>query len=387
MSEYTTPRLHVVDALRGFAILSIMLLHNIEHFDFYFKPTTLPAWMPAIDQGIWDTLFFLFGGKSYAIFALLFGLTFFIQSNNQDQKGKDFRGRFAWRLLLLLGFGVINSAFYEGDILTIYALIGFSLIPVARLSNRTVFIIAIILMLQPWEWFNVLIGLQHPGLKMANPASWAYFDKLGTYIPGDSIVKTWIGNLTNGKPAVILWTWEAGRVFQTAALFMFGMLAGRTKLFVQSVSGNRLWVRTLIIATIAFIPLFLLKNNLPLWIQGEAIRRPLVTIITSWSNMAFMLMLVSGFVIGYWKLSGGFLNILTPFGKMSLSNYMMQSILGSIIYYGFGFGLYKYTGAFYCLFIGLVLATIQWFFCYWWLKTHKYGPLEGIWHKLTWIHS
>ena len=387
MSEITSPRLHVVDALRGFAILSIMLLHNIEHFDFYFSPTNLPAWMPAVDKGIWETLFFLFGGKSYAIFALLFGLTFFIQSNNQEKKGNDFRGRFAWRLLLLLGFGFINSAFYQGDILTIYALIGFTLIPVAKLSNKSVFIIAIILMVQPYEWLNVISGMQHPDLKMANPASWAYFGKLGEYIPGDSIIKTWIGNLTNGKTAVLLWTWEAGRVFQTSALFMLGMLAGRKKLFITSDTNTRFWIRTLVIATLAFIPLFILKNGLSSWIQSEAIRRPMETIITSWSNMAFMFLLVSGFVVIYAKLSGGFLDIFTPFGKMSLSNYMMQSILGSMIYYGFGLGLYQYTGATYCLLIGIALAVFQWFFCNWWLKTHKHGPLEGIWHKLTWIRS
>ena len=387
MSEITSPRLHVVDALRGFAILSIMLLHNIEHFDFYFSPTNLPVWMPAVDKGIWETLFFLFGGKSYAIFALLFGLTFFIQSNNQEKKGNDFSGRFAWRLLLLLGFGFINSAFYQGDILTIYALIGFTLIPVAKLSNKSVFIIAIILMVQPYEWLNVISGMQHPDLKMANPASWAYFGKLGEYIPGDSIIKTWIGNLTNGKTAVLLWTWEAGRVFQTSALFMLGMLAGRKKLFITSDTNTRFWIRTLVIATLAFIPLFILKNGLSSWIQSEAIRRPMETIITSWSNMAFMFLLVSGFVVIYAKLSGGFLDIFTPFGKMSLSNYMMQSILGSMIYYGFGLGLYQYTGSTYCLLIGIALAVFQWFFCNWWLKTHKHGPLEGIWHKLTWIRS
>jgi uncharacterized protein len=139
-------RLHVVDALRGFAIVSIMLLHNIEHFDFYYLPENLPDWMVALDKGVWDTLFFLFGGKSYAIFALLFGLTYFIQTDNQQKKGKDFRERFAWRLLLLLGFGIINSTFYMGDILFVYALLGFTLIPVTRLSNKTVFTIALILL-------------------------------------------------------------------------------------------------------------------------------------------------------------------------------------------------------------------------------------------------
>ena len=136
-------RLYVVDALRGFAIIAIMLLHNLEHFDFYYLPTNSPTWLTTLDKEIWDSLFFLFAGKSYSIFALLFGLTFFIQSHNQEKIGQDFRGRFAWRLLLLLGFGIINSAFFQGDILTIYAILGLGLIPVAKLSNKVVFGIAI----------------------------------------------------------------------------------------------------------------------------------------------------------------------------------------------------------------------------------------------------
>jgi uncharacterized protein len=387
MADPSSPRLHVVDALRGFAIVSIMLLHNIEHFDFYYAPANLPGWMIHLDKGIWDTLFFLFGGKSYAIFALLFGLTFFIQSDNQEKKGKDFRGRFAWRLLLLLGFGLINSAFYEGDILTIYAVLGFTLIPVAKLSNKAVFWIALILMLQPYEWYNVICGLQNPDIKLSDPPSWALFGKAAEYIPGDSIVKTWIGNLTNGKIAVMLWSWEMGRVFQNISIFMLGMLAGRKKLFVTNPESYRFWLKTLIISALVFIPLFISKNHIPSWITSVAIHRPLQTIITSWSNFAFMLFLVSSFVLLFDKLSGGFLTIFSSYGKMSMSNYIMQSILGSIIYYGFGLGLYQYTGATYCLLIGLGLAIIQGYFSNWWMKSHKQGPLEGIWHKLTWINS
>ena len=386
MTESSSPRLHVVDALRGFAIVSIMLLHNIEHFDFYFTPAGQPQWLIGLNQVIWDSLFFLFGGKSYAIFALLFGLTFFIQSDNQARKGNDFRARFAWRLVLLLVFGLINSAFYQGDILTIYAILGFALIPVAKLSNKTVFWIAVLLMLQPYEWFNVFFGLQHPEMKISNPASWAYFGKTSAYLPGKSIINTWVGNLTNGKMAVIYWSWEAGRVFQTISLFMLGMLAGRKKLFAASEDNNRFWLRTLIFAAIAFVPLFILKNGLPTWLSSEAIRRPLVTIISTWSNLAFMLVLVSTFFIVYEKLSGRVLNMFNAFGKMSMTNYIMQSIVGTSIYYGFGLGLYQYTGATYCLLIGIALAVLQGLFSKWWMGNHRQGPLEGIWHKLTWMN-
>jgi uncharacterized protein len=381
-------RLHAVDALRGFAIVSIMLLHNLEHFDYYYTPANLPAWMPSLEKGIWDTLFFIFAGKSYAIFALLFGLTFFIQSNNQEKKGKDFRGRFAWRLVLLLIFGTINSAFYQGDILTIYAIIGFVLIPVARLSNKTVLWIAIVLMLQPWEWINVVSGILNPAAILPNPRSWAYFGKMGEYITGPSIFKTLSGNLTNGKPAVLFWTWENGRVFQTASLFMLGMLAGRKSLFVFNPESRKFWISVIIIASIAFVPLFIVKNGVPAWVKSVAINRPLSTITASWSNLAFMLVLVSGFVLLF--NSNPFnrvLNIFSSFGRMSMSNYIIQSIMGSCIYYGFGLGLYKYTGATYCLFIGIALAILQGLFSTWWFRHFKKGPLETIWHKATWIGS
>ena len=94
------PRIEVVDALRGFAVMAIILLHNIEHFNLYNFPEATTDFMKALDKGVWDTLFFLFSGKAYAIFALLFGFSFFIQFDNQARKGKDFRLRFFWRLVL-----------------------------------------------------------------------------------------------------------------------------------------------------------------------------------------------------------------------------------------------------------------------------------------------
>ncbi|NLT51981.1 MAG: DUF418 domain-containing protein [Ignavibacteria bacterium] len=382
----SSARLHIVDALRGFAIVSIMLLHNLEHFDYYFIPAGLPVWMQTLDSFIMDSMFFLFGGKSYAIFALLFGLTFFIQSDNQKKKGKDFRLRFAWRLALLLLFGLINSAFYEGDILMIYAALGFSLIPVAKLNNKVVFIIAAVFMFQPYEWINFVWGIQNQNAVLADPGSSVYFGNIKEYIEGNSIINTLFGNLTNGRKAIILWNWENGRFFQTISLFMLGMLAGRKSLFKISDENKKFWKTVLIVSAIAFIPLFIIKDSLGGWIESEAIKRPLLTIETTWSNLAFMFILVSGFVLLFQtKVFYRILNVFSSYGKMSLSNYIIQSIIGSFIYYGFGLGLYKYTGATYCLLIGIVLAILQGFFSSWWMKNHKQGPLETIWHKLTWI--
>lgn len=379
-------RLHVVDAIRGFAIISIMLLHNLEHFDVYFLPPNLPDWMVRLDKIVWDTSFFLFAGKSYALFALLFGLTFFIQSDNQKNRGKDFRVTFVWRLILLLVFGIINSAFYQGDILTIYAVIGVLIVPFAHLSNKIVFCVAIFLLLQPVELINLINVMQTPDIKLENPNSWAYFGKMDAYIKDGSFLNTVYGNLTNGKMAVLKWSNESGRFLHILALFLLGLLAGRKKLFIQSVENKKFWKKTLIFSTIVFVPLFVIKNNLENLISSEAIRRSVTTIETSWTNITFMLVLLSGFVLLFQNSKfNKVLNVLSPIGRMSLSNYIFQSIIGSTIYYGFGLGLYKYTGATYGLIISIILAVFMGYFSVWWMKNNKRGPLESIWHKATWV--
>ncbi|MFA6832530.1 MAG: DUF418 domain-containing protein, partial [Bacteroidaceae bacterium] len=71
--------------------------------------------------------------------------------------------------------------------------------------------------------------------------------------------------------------------------------------------------------------------------------------------------------------------------RMSLTNYITQSIIGVYVFYGFGLGLYKYTGATACLLIAIAIFSIQWIITNYWRKNHKHGPLEWVWKKLTWI--
>jgi len=381
-----SPRLAVVDALRGFAIMAIMLLHNLEHFDFYYSPEYLPGWMKILDKGVWDTLFFLFSGKTYAIFALLFGFTFYIMFSNQARKGKDFRGRFLWRSFLLLVFGIINSMFYQGDILVFYAVLGVSLVVVCKWSDKAVLITAIILLMQPLEWIKLVQLINNPSFVVTDPVSWTYFGKMEGYITGSSFLDLVKGNLINGKTAVILWTYENGRILQTPAIFMLGMLLGRKNLFASSEVSIKFWKKILGSAIVLFAVLFVFKMIIPNLIPREVTSGELIIIISSLANFAFMFVWVAAFVLLFQKDAvHRVLTKLEVFGKMSLTNYVMQSIVGSFIYYGFGLGLYKYTGATMSLLIGISLFLLQYAFCRWWIKSHTHGPLEGIWHRLTWI--
>ncbi len=142
-------RIEIVDALRGFALAGIVIVHMVEN---YVAAPVPEGAMEASHLGFLDYLvdgfiFLFLRGKFFALFSFLFGLSFFIQMDKAQQKGLNFEGRFLWRLLVLLVIGYVHSLFYRGDILTIYALLGILLIPFYKLNNRWVLGICTLLFL------------------------------------------------------------------------------------------------------------------------------------------------------------------------------------------------------------------------------------------------
>lgn len=114
-------RVSIIDALRGSALFGILMLHAVEHWDFVRDPQHRPEWLVKLDQQVMESAYFLFGGKAYAIFALMFGISFFITLDRWNGKSRNASGRFLWRLVLLGTLGYIHSLLYCGDILTVIA--------------------------------------------------------------------------------------------------------------------------------------------------------------------------------------------------------------------------------------------------------------------------
>ncbi len=382
-------RIIAIDALRGFAVMGIILLHNIEHFNFYSFPQTTGT-LAALDKTIWDMLFFIFSGKAYAIFALLFGFTFYLQSNSSKKRGKDFKNRYMWRLLLLLCFGFINAIFFPGEILVLYAIMGFVLVPIRNLGNKALFIIATVLMLQPLEWAKVIYAIINP---MADPQQ-MIFSLADVYpqLDGDSWIEMVKANFITGQLASLNWAWCYGRVFQTAALFIFGLLLGRLSYFLsdndQSLNrSGRFWQKVLCWSAPVAILLYFLKQFIFGLIDNPFMLATMETILNSWYNLAFMLAMTGTFLLACWNGKGIIQRILAPYGRMSLTDYISQSIIGSFLYYSYGLELHKTCGTTFSLLIGIAFLIVQVAFAHWWFKHFNRGPLETIWHKLTWINK
>ncbi len=384
----SNPRLEVVDALRGFALIAIVLLHSIEHYNLFAEITWEPEWLKSLDSDVITTAWFLLAGKAYATFSLLFGFSFFIQMRNARRRGSDFRLRFAWRMLLLACFAQLHALFYNGDILLFYAVCGLILIPASSWKNRTVLIVALVLLLQPIDWIHMLTALLNPDYIDTNSRFAAFAAQAEQVGMHGNIWQTLADNIGNGQLYSNFWQVEAGRICQTPALFLIGMWLGRTEMFIRSERSIRFWKRLLAVSVVLFIPFYYLKDLI-----GPTLTH--ITWQSHWgiamglpSNFLLMAALVSLFTLCWFNAENRgykFQRLPIAFGRMSLTNYITQSIIGVFIFYNFGLGLYRLTGATLSLLIGLGICALLTIFSRLWLRTHRQGPLEYLWKKLTWI--
>ena len=385
-----TPRIEVVDALRGFVIFAILLIHSLFHFNFLEYPElgSQPEILNTLDQLINKFINFMFYGKAHMIFSILFGFTFGIQFSNQQIKGNDFGYRFLWRLLLLFGFAIINSAFFPmGDVLHNFALVGVVLVIVRKWSNKAIFITAIILLIIPSDLYHFVRYLINPEYTLPDIEKYSYlYEEVVAVSKNGGFGKFIWTNITVANYYGLFYEGISGFSLR-AGLFLIGLLISRTQLFVVSPKSNNFWKKGLIIAVILFVAFYFLKSLM--FDKGYfVIENTIGQTIYTWQKISLAMILVASFVLLYQK--PFFKKVSSPlkyYGKMSLTNYVAQSIFGFIIYFPLGFYLAPYCGYTVSFLIGCAIFTLQVLVSKWWLKNHKQGPLEGFWHKLTWINS
>lgn len=368
-------RIEVADALRGLAVVGIILYHSVEHFNLGGPAASCSL---PFDGTVFQILTLLLSGKMYGIFALLFGLSFFIMRDNQEQKGKDFSARFAWRMVLLFGFGVVNMFFYNGDILTFYAILGLLMIPAGYLPTRWLWAVTIFLLLQPVEIYSLVSGWK-PDVSAMGP----YYFKMGQACGEGTFLEAAGASLRYGFLSSLLWFVAKGRITQTLGLFFLGILIGRLRLFYDEGNHLKIWRRVLVVS-VAFV---LADIFVGLMGDGAVSFGALDTLLHPLFNLAILLMIVSGVAL-LWYRFAGFRRSLAHicfFGRMSLTNYLMSSLFGSFIFYGWGLGMYKVLGTTWSLLVGIAIVVLQIVLLRQWAKTHQRGPLETLWRRLTWL--
>lgn len=386
MNNNSSKRVCVVDALRGFAIASLMLLHATQHFLYRVFPSNQPEWLTTINDSLRGVLEFLFTGKSYMIFALLFGFTFHLLYGKAKQRGGNFSGRYLWRLLILFFMGVLNLLFFTGDVLISYAVAGLILLPIKDLSFKPAMIIAVLLALMPGEIYFLVRSLLDTNYTIPQSGYMELYPYVKEGIESGSWFEMFYNNLRYGLFTSFGWIWDVGRVAQSAALFIVGYWVGKRGLFIQSQDNNKFWVRTLLVSFIGSALIYPILVGVKGLDQTINWVEPLVTIVNAWYDILFSGILVSLFVLLYnYDTFRSVCSPLAIYGRASLTNYIGQSIIGALLFFPMGLNLAPYLGMGSSIVVALVVIWVQIIITKKILRRYKRAPLETLWNRATWL--
>ena len=238
MRTASADRIDVVDALRGFALWGIVIVHMVEQFLGGYPPpgmsdyavhTPLDLQVKLLNRAI-------FLSKFFTIFSLLFGLSFFIQMDRANRRGQSFAGKFTWRLVLLFFIGMVHNLFFRGDILTVYALLGLLLIPFYRAPSWVLVTAAVgiisglpryLVLWAKLRWSSPMSAGERVLFETANTEYYQVAKSGGLLdIFALNIWEGWLGKMAFQFDIF-------GRGYLTFAMFLIGLWLGRKGFFEQ----------------------------------------------------------------------------------------------------------------------------------------------------------
>jgi uncharacterized protein len=389
-------RADILDILRGFALLGIALANYGTLSLYFFQSKEIMQALPTagIDKWLNGINILFINGKFYSLFSLLFGIGFAIVFARNTARGQNGISIFYRRLFILALFGLFHCLLiWDGDILFFYAVVG-SFLPLFRnVSDKKLLLLAVILILSPllFDTLKVLSNgyldisnLVNIPLKKLDKSLGITEENSGSWL----LVNSGFGDLLQWNSSGFLWSWylrlESNRIPKVLAMFLIGLYIGRSG-FYQQLSNNIKLLRQLQIAGWA---LGISAGFAMLWFEQDDQLLPAPGGL--WDTLFYALNVAplsigyaSTLTLWYIKKRPEILLALRPMGRMALTNYIMQSLLGVLIFYGIGFGMGGVMGPTYYMPVALAVFTLQLIFSHYWFKYFSYGPLEWIWRQLT----
>ena len=376
-------RIECLDALRGLALFGI-LTANILYWSgwlFMSDPQKLALASP---QTIATEHFLhnlLIDGKFYTIFSLLFGAGFALQLERLQSRGANGLRIYRRRILVLLGFGLIHMILiWDGDILTLYALLGLALPLFRRWSDRALLMTAVALLLLP------LIGVPLFATLGWAPHQYLYdFSDRLAHGYGVTDTKDGVAWLRGGWDSFFSWAisgWpyaigirlESWRIPKVLGIMLIGMIMGRRLAAGTLLSDRKLLWRVLATGLVIGVPFSFA------YALGDGMGQQSIPAVIGTAPLG--LAYAAAFVLA-WPHASRVLGVLAAPGKMALTNYLSHSLLGIVIFYGIGFGLIGRLPPLGFYAVAVAIFACQIVFSRWWLANHPQGPMEALWRRLT----
>lgn len=387
-------RIQIIDVLRGIAIFGILLV-NMAHFsypDIYLgmvgKENFFTNEWSKADHVVRLLLDIFIQMKFVFLFSFLFGFGMVVMMERTLEKGRRFVPVYARRLLILLLFGTIHAfLIWDGDILMDYALLGFILLIFRKAKAKTLIIWAIVLyMLFALPFVFSSFGSstqtemsdwqQTMQVEMGNEAKQALavygngtFHEIAQQRIHDRMTYMSMNGMLTLNPLIFLYS-----SIPYFSMFLIGAAFAKSRiLHVPNEKRNVLKI---------------------MWIVGLLVGIPANILFSMTDNQLFVLV-GAPFMMFFYVATFTYLfhktrvrKWLLPFsavGKTAFTNYIMQSIIGTLIFYNFGLGLYGKVNPFVGLLLTVAIFFVQMIVSHLWLKKFNFGPLEWLWRTMTYM--
>ena len=397
-----TERIQALDALRGFALLGILLM-NIEGMvgPLMNSMTGVDPALQGADRWMDAAIYLLVQGKFFPLFSMLFGMGFAVMMQRAEVAGRPFLGLYLRRIGALLAIGLVHVVFiWSGDILVTYAMMGFLLgllfrgTPQSRLPKW-----GAALMLLPAA-FMMLLGLVGTLMQNLPDEKRAGFDQAMAEQAQQSAALIEAERLAYGSGTfmeataqrladfgmmigfvVIFGAFILG-LFLVGAWFTRSGAIARPEQHARVFAGLR-WVAlplgmAMVLGSYWLVPT-MDYNRLDLLASGAQVLQMLGGAVVALGYLAWFVRGLQSPVLGR------FLGLLAPAGRMALTNYLMQSLVCTWIFYGYGLGYFEQLPrAWQPLFV-LALFGLQVALSHWWLARFRFGPMEWLWRAATYL--
>ena len=379
-------RLRALDGLRGFALLGISLV-NILYWSGWVLMTqaqqvTHAGEEPRRVQWFFDHL--LLDGKFYTLFSLMFGVGCAMQLQRLQAAGHDGVRVYRRRMAVLLCFALVHTLLiWDGDILMLYALLGLLLPWFARLPDRRLLAWAAMLVFVVPLAGPALFETAgwNPGARVMD-ASLQWYAAMG----GDPAIDAGVRSLQHAgwreqlawNSSGTLYSWgvrlESWRIPKVLGIMVLGLWVGRRIARGELIGDARLLKRILLVGLMVGLPASLVYASLPDVGQSH------------WSSaigtVPLGLAYASAFLLA-WPKAERVLGIFAVPGRMPLSNYLGQSIVNGLVFFGVGLGWIGQLSLSAIYIYALSLFALQVLLSRWWLSQRAQGPAEALWRHFT----
>ncbi|MGJ6011245.1 DUF418 domain-containing protein [Pseudomonas aeruginosa] len=370
-----------IDALRGFALLGVCMVNlvSLSLYEFL-DPQQQPG--HGFDALASEAMDWLVNIKFITLFSLLFGLGFALQLERASARGQDGVRRYVRRLVVLLAIGAAHAWFvWWGDILFTYAIVGLLMIPFRNASDRILLIAGLVVAMLP--------PLLAPAVRAALPelaTQAAMYGRALEAFSSPSWSQAFAFNMEmSGWARISNWA----LVCFVLGRFLLGYWAGRKGLLQSPDRHLPLLRRILAGALVAWLLSSLLSLvQAPMravWpaIDVEPVKMA-IRMLLRVGPLALGIAYAVGFVLLFRKPAWSRrLAFLAPLGRMALTNYLTQNLIGIALFYGIGLGLGPAHGMAVVLLAWALVLALQIAWSHWWLERFRYGPVEWLWRWLT----